>query len=253
MYLMYVDESGDSGLNNSPSRYYILSGLVIHELRWKDCLACLHDFKKRMASKFGLRVREEIHAAHMISRPGGLVRIPKNDRLAILRHFLDEISVLPEISIINVLVDKQDKPSGFDVFEVAWERLIQRFENTIGYRNFPGPQNADERGMIFPDDGESKRLRRLVRRMRHYNRIPSKITSGSRDLNLQYVIEDPNHRNSQDSFMIQVVDTVAYFLLQKYRPSAYIRKKGARNYFDRIEAVLCKKAASNDPQGIVRV
>jgi hypothetical protein len=28
MFLMYVDESGDPGLINSPTRYYVLSGLV---------------------------------------------------------------------------------------------------------------------------------------------------------------------------------------------------------------------------------
>ena len=33
MYLMYVDESGDSGLVNSPTRYFVLTGMVVHELR----------------------------------------------------------------------------------------------------------------------------------------------------------------------------------------------------------------------------
>jgi len=34
---MYVDESGDSGLpsDGSPTRYFCLSGLVVHELRWQ--------------------------------------------------------------------------------------------------------------------------------------------------------------------------------------------------------------------------
>jgi hypothetical protein len=30
MYFMYVDESGDPGLVGSPTRYFTLSGLVIH-------------------------------------------------------------------------------------------------------------------------------------------------------------------------------------------------------------------------------
>ena len=34
MFLMYVDESGDSGLINSPSTHFVLSGLVIHESDW---------------------------------------------------------------------------------------------------------------------------------------------------------------------------------------------------------------------------
>jgi hypothetical protein len=43
MYFMYVDESGDCGLNNSPTKYFVLTGLVIHELRWKQCLESLLD------------------------------------------------------------------------------------------------------------------------------------------------------------------------------------------------------------------
>ncbi len=31
---MYVDESGDMGLVNSPTRFFVLSGVVIHEMRF---------------------------------------------------------------------------------------------------------------------------------------------------------------------------------------------------------------------------
>ncbi|MBK7203929.1 MAG: DUF3800 domain-containing protein [Anaerolineae bacterium] len=30
MYLMYVDESGDCGLTNSPTRYFVLTGLILN-------------------------------------------------------------------------------------------------------------------------------------------------------------------------------------------------------------------------------
>jgi len=72
MYLMYVDESGDSGLVNSPSRYYVLTGIVLHELRWNAYLDQIVDFRKRMRTNFGLLMRDEIHSAHMINRPGTL-------------------------------------------------------------------------------------------------------------------------------------------------------------------------------------
>ena len=34
MYIMYVDESGDIGIEKTQTRYFILSALVIHELKW---------------------------------------------------------------------------------------------------------------------------------------------------------------------------------------------------------------------------
>ena len=61
MYLMYVDESGDTGLVNSPTRYFCLSGIVVHELRWQTTLAQLVIFRRRMRDIFGLLMREEIH------------------------------------------------------------------------------------------------------------------------------------------------------------------------------------------------
>ena len=118
MYLMYVDESGDTGFTNSPSNYFILSGLAVHELRWKDCLTRLYEFRKRIASNFNLRIHEEIRAARMMSRPGDLVKIKKHDRLTILRHFINEIAALPEVSIINVVLNKTGKVD-LDIFDLA--------------------------------------------------------------------------------------------------------------------------------------
>ena len=51
---MYVDESGASGMVGSPTRYFVLSGIVIHELRWTEYLNRLINFRRRMKSKFGL-------------------------------------------------------------------------------------------------------------------------------------------------------------------------------------------------------
>jgi hypothetical protein len=252
--MIYVDESGDPGLINSPSRYFILSGLVAHELRWQECLKQLYDFRKKVAQRFGLRVREEIHAADLINRPGKLQRIHKADRLAILRLFLKEIASLPEVSAINVIVDKQGKPPDTDVFEVAWQALIQRFENTISKRNFPGPKNSDERGIIFSDETDVKKLRSLLRRMRYFNYIPNQpgYGKGARNIPVKYVIEDPVHRRSHDSFLVQVADAMAYALLQHERPCGYMRKKGGYRYFELLQPILCTVAAASDPLGIVR-
>ncbi len=46
MYLMYVDESGDIGLTGSPTRYFVLTGLVLHELRWRQTLDELIAFRR---------------------------------------------------------------------------------------------------------------------------------------------------------------------------------------------------------------
>lgn len=252
MFLVYVDESGDSGLVNSPTRYFVLTGLVVHELRWQKYLEQLLDFRRRIRAKYGLRLYQEIHSAHFITRPGALVSIKRNDRLAILREFADELATMNDINLINIVIDKQGKAPDYDVFEMAWKVLIQRFENTMSYRNFPGPANPDERGMLFPDRTDDKKLQQLLRRMRRYNPVPNQSSYGGgyRNLLLTNIIEDPNFRESHHSHFVQTADLSAYLLYQKLSPNTYMRKKSGHNYFHRLDPILCKVASRADPYGV---
>jgi Protein of unknown function (DUF3800) len=257
MFLMYVDESGDTGLVNSPTRYFALSGLVVHELRWQTCVDQLTEFRRNMRVRYGLKMRDEIHAVRFISRrPGELSRIPKHERMMILRLLMDELARMPDINIINVVIDKQGKSANYDVFDMAWKVLIQRFENTIRRRNFPGPANPDERGMIFPDRTDDKKLTKMARKMRRFNPIPNMAgvaNPGYRQMALQTLIEDPVFTKSESSYLIQSVDVIAYFLQQLMNPNAYVRRAGARNLFLKLDPVLCHVASTTNAQGIVKL
>jgi hypothetical protein len=262
MYLMYVDESGDAGLVNSPTRYFVLTGVVMHELRWHEALTTLIEFRKRMRGGFGLLLKEEIHSGKMLNKPGGLVRIKRNDRLTIIRHFLDELAKAKYLNFVTVRVDKQGKPPGYDPFEKAWEALIQRFENTLRYRNFPDarvlglPIPRTDKGVIFCDDTDAVSLRRIYRRMRTYNPVPNLQAvygSGHRQMPLVQIVEDPSVRSSHHSYFIQAADAAAFAAYQLYAPSSYVRRKGARSYYKRLGPVLCKAASPRNPLGIVEL
>lgn len=255
MYFMYVDESGDVGMVNSPSRYFVLSGIVLHELRWHQYLSQIQEYRQRMRTAFGLKLREEIHAAAMINRPGDLVRIKRNDRLTIIRAFADELTSMSDLHVINIAIDKQDKGTEYDVFTQAWRAMLQRFANTMTRNNFPGPHNADERGIIFADQTDTLKLTRLLRQMRRYNPVPnqSEYGPGYRHLQVHNIAEDPNFRNSRDSYFIQAADVVAFLLYQYLTPSAYMRRKSGQNYFTRMDLILSKVASTHDPYGIVRL
>lgn len=171
---MYVDESGDSGLIGSPTRYFMLSGIVVHESKWRAFLKTLITFKKTQRAVNGLPVRGEIHASEFINtRAFGL---DKHIRLAILRNLIDELAKLSYISITNVVVDKQGKLPAYDVFNTAWGVLFQRFENTLVHGNFPGAFR-DDHGMVITDATAGKKLSRLVRK------------DGCHKLHSQYVLD----------------------------------------------------------------
>lgn len=249
---MYVDESGDPGLTNSPSRYFVLSGLVMHELRWREFIEQMMKFRRRMKSTYGLGVRDEIHAAEFV-RSSGSVKLKRNIRFLILRHFAEEISRMNWLSVTNVVVDKQGKPQDYDVFENAWKYLFQRFENTLIYGNFPGPRNPDDNGIVICDDTNGGKLTKLMRRMGSYNPIPNQANMGPgfRNLPIKKVIEDPNLRESWNSHPIQAADLCAFLLYQSQAPNGFMRRQGAKNLFGRLDPILNKKAATMHKQGIV--
>ena len=57
-------------------------------------------------------------------------------------------------------------------WNLAWNALLMRFENTLSYGNFRGPRNADDKGIVICDNTEGEKLTKLIRKMRHYNTIP---------------------------------------------------------------------------------
>lgn len=251
MYFLYADDSGDTGLQNSPSRYFCLSGLVVHETHWNATLDSIIDFRRRLRQRYGVKLREEIHSHDFLHKPGPLARIPKSIRLRILREVLDFQASLPNISIINICVDKSTKQPGDDVFGIAWQTLIQRFHNTLRHGNFPGPQGQGDHGLLIVDKTDEHKLRLLSRRMRRYNPVRQAYGTGTFQIPITRVLEDAVHRDSVHSYFVQLADVNAYFLHQRYAPSRYVRRKGARNYFNRLRGVLCTVASRTNPDGIV--
>jgi hypothetical protein len=256
MYLMYVDESGDTGLARSPTTHFVLSSLVIHESRWREFITQMLAFRKWVRGNHGLPIRIEIHAAEYI-RHAPVPGLSRPTRLKILQDFIDELAQTDYISITNVVVDKTTKISGYDVFTNAWRGMFQRFENTLLHGNFPGGFRRDY-GVVLTDNTDGRKLTSMVRRMAVYNPIPHMASlyglgSGYRDKPIVRVIEDPSLRDSRTSYPIQACDTVSYFLTQRFRPNRFIKKAGAQFLFDRLAPVLNKHASTNNPLGIVRL
>ncbi|MEP0235010.1 MAG: DUF3800 domain-containing protein [Roseobacter sp.] len=249
---MYVDESGDTGLSRSPTRYFTLSGIVVHETRWRDFLNALIEFRRTMRRVHNLPMRGEIHSSEFVNkRPFDLDR---HTRLTILRNCLDEIAKLDFLSITNVVVDKKGKAADFDVFNKAWLTLFQRFENTLVHSNFPGNFRGNN-GLVVTDATAGKKLSMLVRKMAVHNYIPHDlgINEGARNIPITRIIEDPHGKDSAQTLPIQICDVVAYFLQQRFCPNSYIRRKRAQYYFDRLSPVLNLRESRFNPLGIVLI
>ena len=251
MYFMYVDESGDTGLVDSNTDYFILSGLVIHELDWNTLFSDFHEFRRQIFQKYKFKVRDEFHAVVMVNgNKAENCNLEKNERFMILRNTIDWIAGKPEISLITVIVKKHGFTSKDEVFELAWKTLIQRFENTLNGKNFNGSKNAIDKGIIIADNTDVETIRKIYRKMHVINYIPSYF-GGSRNLPIQFVIEDPVFKDSKQSYFVQLADITAYFTMQHLCPNKFVKRQGAKKYFERLEPVMIKQASPTDPFGRV--
>jgi hypothetical protein len=253
MYLMYVDESGDTGFARGATSYFALSGIVIHESRWRDFVTVMKAFRQTLRASYGLPVRLEIHTSDFMRSPP-MPGMAPHTRAAILRNLLDELAQFPDISITNVIVKKTGKQPTYDAFDNAWKILFQRFENTLKSGNFPGAHRGDH-GLVFTDATNGTALSRLMRKMAVHNPIPNQMWAGPgyRLLSLSRVIEDPHGVDSKRSYFIQAADVCAYFLLQRYAPNTRTRRHNATRYFDRLLPVLNTKASRTNALGIVEL
>jgi hypothetical protein len=261
---MYVDESGDVGQNNSPTRYFVLSAIFIHESKWKGIVDDLNSFRREVKNRYGLLKKDEIHASQFITGRSNLNnKINRDNRARILIECLNWLRRRDDLSIITVRNDKQ-RPSS-DIFLFSWCALIQRFENTLKYSNFPMPHpltnvnefSRDQRGLVLSDNTDGGKLRKLLRKMRYINNIPNMhevFPTGSRNLPLEVIIEDTIMRDSSTSYMHQMVDVVAYFARQVYEPNGYFRRRGIVREYGRLANVINKRATHyNTNFGIVEL
>jgi len=254
MYLMYVDESGDIGISNSPTNYFILSGLIIHELKWRQFIDDITLFRRNLKTNKNLKLREEIHAVNFINKPGNLLHIKRNERLDILKQCINFLNQQSYLNLITVCISKANKASQTEVFEYAWSRLIQRFENTIGQNNFRGPKFNSDKGIIITDKTDEKTLRNLIRKMHQFNIVPNSsnlYSGGNRNLKIEMVIEDPVMRDSKYSFIHQMVDVIVYFARQLYETNYYVKQKGAKNYYKHLGNIIVSQVSTKHPLHIV--
>lgn len=248
MHIMYVDESGDPGIDKYSSPHFILSGLVISENEWKECLNRLKTFRKSLKDNYGLNQRTEIHASELIRIKSldEYRQIRKTDRINILRDFSSQIPVIfNNAKIINICFKTADFDDTKKLQTLAWSRLIQRFDTYL-------KKTVKDKGIIVSDDTDAHIIMQQLRKMRVYNPITSHYSRGFYNAPVDSIIEDIFQRSSHHSYFIQTVDVIAHLLYRKEYPKGSLRKFGLEKLFARFDAILLKEAAKADEFGIVR-
>jgi hypothetical protein len=252
MYFLYADESGDAGPKGMGENL-ILSGLIIHETRWRECFRIVKDLRVSLRSEYGIKRNAELHANKNIAGRGALwgQRWTVEERIRLFQLVLEAVAQMPGVRTINVCVRKTakhfDGKRGHHVYETAWTFLLQRFHNFIDRNRRVG---GTEYGMVIHDQGHDVEIRKLMRKLRVYNPVPSSFGGSSRNIPLLTLLEDPVPRDAYHAQFIQLCDYLAFALLRREEPVP--KYPGLEDVFQITDPVILKAAARNDPDGIVR-
>lgn len=210
--MAYVDESGDTGVTTGSSLTYTLGCVLVDADLWPNAFDEMLEFRRRLRSTYGLPMRAEVKANYLLRNSGPFRKFSLGpaERRLIYRAHLRVLADLPARAFA-ITVDKRNKqttPS--DVFDLAWEGLLQRLERT----------STKEKAtfMISHDEGENDAVRRWVRRSRRFLTAGSASGTGSLSNPAKRLVDDPIARKSDHSYLIQLADLVAYAAFRSVVP-----------------------------------
>ena len=204
MYLAYFDESGDGGIENSPTTWFTLNGVLVHETVWLQTLDSLISLRRTLRERYGIAPRDELKGANFRNGRGAFSKlgISLHDRMAIYEEAMEFESEL-DIKTFSVAIHKSKASAmGWDARYAAWTFALGRLHRFC--------LEQDDRTAIFPDEGHGFFIRQRVRHMRRYNTVPSHFGPRAREFKVERILEDPSDRRSQDSYFIQLADMNAY-------------------------------------------
>ena len=226
MYFMYVDESGDPGFEGHPSPHFVLSAFLVPIANWRHVHHNLLEIRRLIKSRFGFPIRAELKGAGLVN-PGRVrpdVRRfyhqigKRNKRIALYRLYFDELTArLAEMEVytFSIYVNKKAVQEQYhqqqDVFRLAWERLLDRF-NTFLRRADPPTY-----GLVISDMTDNRKARSILRRMRYYHPVDNP-TYGRYQALVHQVVEDPFFVDSAHSFFLQTADLVAHAVYRYRHP-----------------------------------
>jgi hypothetical protein len=209
MILAYFDESGDSGvpgLVNTPTNFFVLSCVLIHQDEWLSSLDHLVRLRGQLRTVSGIPARPEIKSSDIRRGRGVLESLHWSParRMDFYRYLMTwQNTTLTAAQCFSIVIEKAPAYSRkWEPREAAWTFAIQRLDRLAVEKN--------DKVMIFPDEGHGMFIRRLLRRLRRRQVIPGHFGREPLSVPAERIVEDPNDRQSHDSYFIQLADWNAY-------------------------------------------
>ncbi|MEM8858154.1 MAG: DUF3800 domain-containing protein [Chloroflexota bacterium] len=207
MYLLYFDESGNTGKHGSD--FFILTCVSIHEEAWLDAYNKALEFKRELNRLYfhpigGLK---ELHTLNFLRNSGNNIRqlrLSENTRVEIITQFCQFISTL-DIEVHNHVMLKHKQFFELDKREfkkIIFQEVISHSIN--GVFGSIGAKGSIERLLLIAD---AESVARSMRQALVSIKRQDINSAGSRVLS--HTIINPFHKDSRDSHFIQFADLIA--------------------------------------------
>lgn len=247
MYLAYLDESGDSGLKNSPTEYFILSCILVNEEDWLRTLDLLVKLRRSLKNKYNISTRRELKAKYLKNGRGCLqnLHISFSDRMNIYRELMKYQEDHLPIKIFSVALKKAYiAKKGWEPRFAAWTITLERINKFCKVKG--------QQAIIIPDEGHGYFIRLRIRHMRRFHSVPSRYNFQKLKFNIERIIEDPNPRKSHDSYFIQLADWNAFATHRSKHIDPKSKIPGS--LWDELDSVLIREVnkLKGGPPGIVK-
>lgn len=244
MYLMYVDESGDTGREPGSSPVFVLAGLIAPSGKWADIEAAMTDLRKDLGAQYGLKAADELRGSTIMRKgPGDAAR-----RVALIEGALKGIASIKSVKVLLTAVRKKNLPPETDVFRAGWSAQLGQFDAFLARA---GGRNSAAQGFVVADRTQSLQLDKLVRALRRERPVKEthgwlRKTTRIENRPLKHVIELPQHQDSKRSLLIQAADLCAYAVFQKEKPSMAVQaNKGHERFLKALEPAIIKGPGIN--------
>lgn len=211
MYLAYVDESGSTGsIESGGSRSFTLGCVLVRASQWASAFDGVIGYRRFLKARFGVPVREEIKANHLLQNAGAFRALALSERArhSIYRGHLRLVAKL-ELKAFAIVIRKESLRSG-DPHDYAWRYLLQRLERLT--------TKQDSQVVLIHDEGNEDRVRALSRRARRAGMAGSAFGTGFLRVPFKGLIDDPVSRRSHESYLLQLADLAAYAAFRRVYP-----------------------------------
>ena len=169
MYVIYLDESGDSNAwSSKPQNNFVIGGIAIHEGQIRRLSEALDDIQPRFFPEISMPLK--FHAVDIIGKGKGRFRsdLTENQRQQMMNDIYDVIAnaTYPDAVLFATAIDISSVTSSDQALKDTFEDIVQRVNTLLVRMN---KADNPQKGMLIIDGNQSteQKFRSLISEFRN--------------------------------------------------------------------------------------